>query len=284
MGHCLWSMVLSIVDQRRAHRPETIAYGPSTCQNGAMPSAFVRVYGQLNDFLPRRWQQEDLVCPLHGPASVKDFLEGLGIPHPEIQLIVVNGQFVDFDYGVLENDRISVFPRFRKFELGSHERVGPVWKVNPNFVADVHLGRLSAYLRFAGIDVEYRNDFSDHQLVAISTEDDRTILTRDIGVLKHRAVSRGYFVRNTEPALQFVEVLRTFGLVERASPFSRCVECNDLLIRASPESVALLVPARTRDQYCEFSRCPSCNRVYWRGSHHARMTVFLDMAFAAARR
>jgi uncharacterized protein with PIN domain len=247
-------------------------------------TAFVRVYGQLNDFLPRRWRQEDLVCPLNGPVSVKDFVEGLGIPHPEIQLIVANGHFVDFDYRVVENDRIAVYPRFRSFDLEEDERVGPAWKVDPSFVADVHLGRLSAYLRFAGIDVAYRNDYSDHRLVAISAEDDRTILTRDIGVLKHRAVSRGYFVRNIKPALQFVEVLRMFELVSRASPFSRCVECNDLLRRASPESVSHVLPPRTRDQYREFSRCPGCNRVYWRGSHYARMTVFLDMAFAAAQR
>jgi uncharacterized protein with PIN domain/sulfur carrier protein ThiS len=246
-------------------------------------SATVRVYGQLNDFLPGAWRQEALVCRLNGPTSVKDLIESLGVPHPEIDLVVVNGRPVDFDYGVLDDDRVAVYPRFRSIDIDEACRVGSPLQADTRFVADVHLGRLTAYLRLAGFDAEYRNDYSDHELVAISALGQRTLLTRDVGLLKHRSVIRGYFVRATQPAQQLVEILRAFDLVGRAAPFTRCVRCNSLLRAVPKDRVAHLLPPRTREHYQEFSRCPTCERIFWRGSHYSRMSAFLDMAFTAAR-
>jgi uncharacterized protein with PIN domain len=151
-------------------------------------------------------------------------------------------------------------------------------------VADVHLGRMAAYLRLAGFDTEYRNDFSDRELVDTSSSEDRTLLTRDVGVLKHAAVWRGYFVRETQPGRQLVEVLRRFDLPDHASPFTRCVRCNAVLERVAKQDVLAALPPRTREHYDEFSRCPRCERVYWAGSHYTRMRAFLEAAFAAARR
>lgn len=140
--------------------------------------------------------------------------------NPEIDLIVVNGRPVDFGYAVANDDRIAVYPRFRSFDVDEAVRVGPAGEAEPRFVCDVHLGRLAAYLRVAGFDTQYRNDYSDRELVAISAGEQRTLLTRDVGVLKHRSVMRGYFVRRTQPAQQLVEVLQAFDLVERAAPFT----------------------------------------------------------------
>ena len=248
-----------------------------------MGSIIVRVYGELNDFLPAAWRQEALGCPLNSPASVKDFLESLGIPHPEIDLIVVNGRPVDFGYAVSDRDRIAVYPRFRSFDIQDTDRVGPPSDAEPRFVADVHLGRLAAYLRFAGFDTEYRNDYTDHEIVGISAGEQRTLLTRDVGVLKHRLVLRGCFVRATEPGQQLVEVLRRFDLVAAATPFTRCVRCNTMLRPVPKDRVDHRLPPRTREQFRDFSRCPTCDRVFWRGSHYERMRHFLDLAFAAAR-
>jgi uncharacterized protein len=243
----------------------------------------VRVYGPLNDFLPAPWRQETLVYPLKGSTSVKDLIESLGVPHPEIDRIFVNGQPVDFTYGVRADDRVAVFPQFRTLDLETVPRLGPSRHDVPRFIADVHLGRLTAYLRLAGFDSEYRNDFEDREIVAISAAEDRTVLTRDVGLLKHRLVRRGYFLRATQPARQLVEVLRHFDLVSRAAPFTRCVRCNIPLRPVAKDRVAHLLPPRTREQYSEFSRCATCARIYWRGTHHSRMTEFLERAFAAAR-
>lgn len=247
-----------------------------------MPSASFRFYGPLNDFLPAVSRQATLVCAVASGASVKDLVEALGIPHTEIDHLAVNGRMVDFAYIVRDGDRVAAYPPFGRLDVTGAPRLSPPRQAQPQFVADVHLGRLTAYLRLAGIDVAYRNDYSDPELVAISAAEDRTVLTRDVGLLKHGALTRGYFVRETQPGRQLVEVLRRFDLLPRVAPFTRCVRCNVLLRSVPKDDVIESLPLRTREHYQEFSRCANCGRVYWAGSHYARMRVFLDAAFAAA--
>jgi hypothetical protein len=164
----------------------------------------LRVYGALNDFLRPVLRHATLICDFTSSGSVKDFVEAFGVPHPEIDLIVVNDQPVSFAYRVSDGDRVAVFPTFHTLDLEGVPRLGPPAQATPRFVADVHLGRLTAYLRLAGFDTEYRNDYSDSEIAQISAADDRALLTRDVGLLKHRVVTRGYFLRQTQPARQLV--------------------------------------------------------------------------------
>lgn len=247
-----------------------------------MPSASFRFYGPLNDFLPGAYRQATLVCAFKGRASVKDLVESLGVPHPEIDRLVVNGRPVNFAYLVRDHDRVAAYPPFRAIDLGDVDRVGPALQIEPRFVADVHLGRVAAYLRLAGFDTKYRNDCDDRALVAIAGAEDRTLLTRDVGALKHRAVARGYFVRETQPARQFVEVLRRFDLVPLALPFTRCLRCNSTLEGVRKDRVEHLLAPPTREHYRRFARCSACARIYWQGSHYSRMESFLKAAFEAA--
>jgi uncharacterized protein len=276
-------------------------------------SVSVRFYGELNDFLPAAHRQATLVCGLENSSSVKDLVEALGVPHPEIELLVVNGRTVDFACRVRDGDRVAAYPPFQTLDLDADARLGPPAQIEPRFVADVHLGRLAAYLRLAGLDTVYRNDYRDDEIVAASASEDRTLLTRDVGVLKHRMVTRGYFVRETRPARQLVEVLRRFDLAwgsapdpgsvasgdpcaprrslagapcaprpTRPVPFTRCLRCNGRLQPVPKDEVEHLLPPRTREHYRDFSRCPACARIYWQGSHYAQMKLFLDKAFAVA--
>jgi uncharacterized protein len=242
----------------------------------------LRVYGALNDFLRPVLRHATLVCDFAGGGSVKDCVEALGVPHPEIDLIVVNNQPVAFTYRVCEGDRIAVYPPFRMLDLGDVPHLCPPAQARARFIADVHLGRLTAYLRLAGFDTEYRNDYSDSDIAGISASDDRAVLTRDVGLLKHRVVTRGYFLRQTHPASQLIEVLRRFDLAGQAAPFSRCVRCNETLRQVPKDRIEHLLPPRTREQYRDFSRCPACARIFWQGSHYARMSAFLEIAFAQA--
>jgi uncharacterized protein len=243
-------------------------------------SASVRFYGSLNDFLPAARRQLTLVCAFESSQSVKDLVEALGVPHPEIDLLVVDGQPVDFGYRVRDGDRLAVYPAIRALDLGATARLRPPPQTEPRFIADVHLGRLTAYLRLAGFDTKYRNDYSDLEIVAISASEDRVLLTRDVGVLKHSTVMRGHFLRETQPGRQLVEVLSSFELVTRAAPFTRCLRCNSPLHVIPKDRVLHLLPARTREHYLKFSRCPTCTRIYWQGSHYARMSLFIEAAFA----
>jgi uncharacterized protein with PIN domain len=242
----------------------------------------VRVYGPLNDFLPAARRQTTMVCAADSLGSIKDLIETVGVPHPEIDLLIVDGQPVDFTYRVCDGDRIAAYPAFHALDLGEEVRLQPSMQTEPRFVADVHLGRLAAYLRLAGFDTAYRTDYSDREIVAASASEDRTVLTRDVGLLKHRLVRRGYFVRQTEPGRQLVEVTRRFDLVSRALPFTRCLQCNAILEQVSKPHVDHALLPRTREHFDEFSRCPGCSRIYWQGSHYVRMKRLLETAFAAA--
>jgi uncharacterized protein with PIN domain len=254
--------------------------------------AFFRFYGALNDFLPPARRQLTQVCSFTSPASIKDSIEALGVPHPEVDRLSVNGELVDFRYLVRDGDRVAVFPPFHVLDLGGDGRLVPTMPDEIRFVADVHLGRLAAYLRLAGFDTEYRTDASDEALAAASAAENRVLLTRDVNLLKRSVVTRGYFVRNTQPARQVIEVLRRFECVAAARPFTRCPRCNGLLKAIDKALVLDRVPPRTREcqdvfSQCTactdvFSQCTACTAVYWQGSHYDRIRQFLELAFRAA--
>lgn len=246
-----------------------------------MKRVTVRVYGPLNDFVPRERRHVAWSHAFEGRTSVKDLIEGLGVPHPEIDLVLVNGASVPFEHAVQDADRIAVFPRFATIDVAAVSRVrrepaGPV-----RFVLDVHLGKLARHLRLAGLDAAYRPDLRDEELAAMAGRERRVLLTRDQGLLKRSVVVHGYFVRETAPYRQLVEVLRRFGPLPLA-PFSRCLHCNDELREAPASAVDARVPPRIRRAFDEFHACAGCERVYWRGSHWTRLTALLDAAVREA--
>jgi uncharacterized protein len=248
-----------------------------------MKTAWLRVYAELNDFLPPRSRHQPLAHSFAGRTSVKDAIEAHGVPHTEIDLILVNGQSVGFSYLLDDGDRVSVYPVFEAFDIQPLARLRPGPLRVVRFVLDGHLGRLAAYLRLAGFDTAYQTDSRDDDLARTSAETHRILLTRDLALLKRSAVTHGYWVRATDPRQQFVEVLRRFDLARIVDPFTRCVRCNGQLRPTPLERVADRVPPRIRDTFTAFVVCPDCQRVYWKGSHHARMTTFLHDVIDAAR-
>src|SRR5690554_6793227 len=191
-----------------------------------MLRAEFRFYAILNDFLPLHRRGRPFVYTLEGRASVKDTIEALGVPHTEVDLILINGEPVGFNAIVEDGDRVSVYPPFTALDISPLPRMRPASPDEPRFVLDQHLGRLAAYLRMLGFDTLYRNDYTDPELAAISAGEGRTLLTRDRGLLKRRVVTHGYCVRSTDPREQVAEVVRRFDLVHRIKPFRRCAHCN----------------------------------------------------------
>jgi len=240
-----------------------------------MKQAHFRFYATLNDFLPPEKQGQACAWSFDVSGSVKDMMESLGVPHTEVELVVANGAPVDFDYLVHDGDRISVYPRFRTLDISTlpHQRPQPL--AEPRFVADTHLGRLAAYLRMLGFDTLYRNDYHDEDLARLSVRERRTLLTRDRGLLKRTVVTRGYCLRNKEPARQLAEVLEHFELVAAIAPFRRCMHCNAMLRPVEKEAVSDRLLPETKQHYDEFFACPDCARVYWKGSHYRRMQRFI---------
>jgi uncharacterized protein with PIN domain/sulfur carrier protein ThiS len=246
-----------------------------------MTEVTVRAYGPLNDFVPPHRRQVAWRHAVDGHPSVKDVIESLGIPHPEIDLILVNGVSVAFDHSIRSGDRIAVFPRFMTLDITTLTRVRPRPLEMIRFVADVHLGKLARRLRLAGLDTAYRDDADDAALAELADREGRILLTRDQALLKRRAVTHGCFVRETNPHRQFVEVLRRFGPLD-LQPFSRCLRCNHILHQVSKSVVDAALQPRTREHYDQFERCDGCGRVYWRGSHWKRLRHAIDAACAEA--
>lgn len=240
-----------------------------------MKEAIFRFYAELNDFLPPERRHVPFPYRFELSAPVKDMIEGMGVPHPEVDLILANGQSVDFTYMVQDGDRISVYPVFESLDITPLVRLRPAPLRQPRFVLDTHLGRLAVYLRMLGFDALYRNDYTDHQLASLAAAERRIVLTRDAGLLKHSIITHGYFVRATEPRQQALEVLRRFHLEGQIAPFTRCLRCNRLLEEVAPGEVAPLVPESARRRYRQFWRCPECGRAYWAGSHYQRMQAWI---------
>ncbi len=239
-----------------------------------MPQAYFRFYAQLNFFLSPVRRQALFAHQVEEHASIKDAIEALGVPHTEIFLILVNGNPVDFSYRVQSEDRVSVYPPFKSIDVSSTTAADEV-----RFILDVHLGRLAAYLRMLGFDTLYRNDYADEEIARISSDEDRIVLTRDLGVLKRKLVKQGYYVRETKPERQFAEVLRHFNLIGVRQPFRRCLQCNALLERVDKESIADRLPDNTKTYYDDFHICRNCDKIYWKGSHYERMQRLIDAVF-----
>lgn len=246
-------------------------------------AAFIRFYGELNDFLAPDRRGRMLVHRFDVSPSIKDALESLGVPHPEVELMVVNHEPVGFDYPLQSGDYVSVFPAFHSIDLGAVPQLRPKLDDVPRFMLDVHLGRLAGYMRLLGLDTAYKNDLSDPEIARIAATESRVVLTRDRGLLKRGEVLHGYWVRYTEPRKQLIEVLRRFDLAGRVDLFTRCLVCNTRLERTDRESVAARLPGRTAEQFADFHVCPTCNRVYWKGSHYRRMLMLVGRTLREAR-
>lgn len=236
----------------------------------------LRFYGELNDFLPPERRGRPFAHTLPAAASVKDTIEALGVPHPEVDLIVVNGTAVGFEHPVRDGDRIAVYPCFHSIDLGPVRRVGGPAPEPIRFAADVHLGKLAARLRLAGFDVIILTD--DRALARVSAGEGRITLTRDRELLKRNLVRHGRWIRNTAPDRQFVEVLQRYGQASRLRPFTRRLRCNDRLEPVARELVADRVPPRARARFRRFQACRGCGRLYWCGSHYWRLRAYLDRA------
>jgi len=236
----------------------------------------IRFYEELNDFLPEEKRKKRFIHQFIDRTSIKDLVESLGVPHTEVDLILVNGKSVNFKYLIHDGDDISVYPVFESFDITEVQHLRPKPLRKPKFVADVHLGRLARYLRMMGFDVLYKNNFDDYEIARISLKEKRAILTKDRGILKRNKVTHGYWVRSTKVEEQVKEILDRFDLKKEIKEFSRCIECNDTLKSIKKETIIKQIPPKVAAAQNEFYKCPSCKKIYWKGSHYQRMLTFIQ--------
>jgi uncharacterized protein with PIN domain len=259
-----------------------------------MSTAYFDLQPELHCFLPRDKRDVTIALSFKGRQSLKHLIESLGVPHTEVGQVTVNGQARGLESVPHNGDRIEVRP------------AAPGCPLEPRFLLDSHLGRLAAYLRMLGFDCLYNNDYGcvvgnhygcvvgnhygcvvgnhyhDDGIAVILAEDPRILLTRDRRLLMRKVVQYGYCLRSLEPPEQLVEVVRRFDLAGKIAPLHRCLRCNHPLQPVSKETVLDRLEPLTKIHFDEFSLCPACDQVYWKGSHVERMGRLIESVNASS--
>ncbi|MEW8236125.1 MAG: Mut7-C RNAse domain-containing protein [Candidatus Thiodiazotropha endolucinida] len=241
-----------------------------------MPEVSLRFYEELNDFLPQALRKRSFSYNFRPKLIVKHLIENLGVPHTEVEVILVNGESVDFTYAVQPDDCISIYPVFESMDITPLLRLRSQPLRSLQFIADAHLGKLARYLRLLGFDCLFFNDTGDKNLVRISVEQGRVLLTRDRDLLMHRVITHGCFIHATRPRRQLIELVQRLQLAGMYNPFTRCMECNGQMAAVEKSLIEDQLPGRVRQHYNDFWRCDECGRIYWKGSHYRDLRAFID--------
>ncbi|WP_296949766.1 Mut7-C RNAse domain-containing protein [uncultured Massilia sp.] len=243
-----------------------------------MVAATFRFYAGLNDLLARDRRGGDVTVPCARHATAKHMIEALGVPHTEVELVLVNGRSAGLDVLLEEGDRVAVYPRFHRLDVADLVRTTAQPPGRLRFVADAHLGALARLLRMAGFDTIYRNTLAGAEIAALAGDEGRIVLTRDRELLKRRGVAYGAWVRARAAPAQLADVAERFGLAARARPFTLCLHCNAPLRSVPKDAVLARLPPMVRATRDAFRTCDRCGRVYWKGSHWQRMKAMLEAA------
>lgn len=239
-------------------------------------TANFRFYEELNDFLPSENKKVAFKYRFNGKPSVKDAIEAIGVPHTEVDLIVVNGKSVGFNRHIVSGDFISVYPVFESLDISPIVKLREKPLRNISFIADVHLGKLVRHMRMLGFDVLYRNDYRDREIVDISVQENRIILTRDRQLLHPKVVTHGYWIRSQDPEVQIIEVIKRFDLLKQFNPFCRCLACNGYIHKIEKQDIIDRLEPLTIKYYNTFFQCETCKNIYWKGSHFLKLKKSLN--------
>ncbi|NTV10817.1 MAG: Mut7-C ubiquitin/RNAse domain-containing protein [Zoogloea sp.] len=230
-----------------------------------------RFYEELNSFLPPARRQQEFDCGCAADATTKHMIEALGVPHTEVELVLVNGESVGFDRLLQDGDRVAVYPKFEAFDITPLIRVRKAPLRVTRFIADAHLGGLARLLRMTGFDTLYDNHFDDLEIELIAAGDGRVVLTRDRELLKRRTITHGCYVHALKPSRQLAEIFERLDLERSARPLSLCLNCNAPLRAIAKAEVEHRLPPSVQARHEHFSTCDQCGRVFWEGSHWQRM-------------
>ncbi len=173
---------------------------------------YLRLYEELNDFLPPDKRKHPFPYPVDRNATVGELLRRLAVPETEVELVLVNGVSTDFNHRLEEGDFVSVFPVFESLDVTSVLRVRKKPLRQIRFIAGNGLSRLAGYLKRLGFDTLNCHSWPLEKTVRAAEGERRILLTRDPLLLKSTELSRICLVRASEPGKQLLEVLSRFDL------------------------------------------------------------------------
>jgi len=239
-------------------------------------------HGYLRDLLKKEARGNvPFLHHLERRASIKDAIEALGVPHPVVGRLTVNGREVGFDYILRQGDLVEAAPLSPPVDPFVPTILRPEPLERLGFVVDVNVGKLALHLRTLGFDTVYGKDSKDGRLAWLAQAEKRILLSRDVSLLKRKIVMHGYLLRSQDPVRQLIEVMRLYDLGGWIRPLSRCIPCNGLLVPVGKESILARLEPLTRKYYESFHICKKCGRIYWPGSHQEKLIAFVRQVLEA---
>jgi uncharacterized protein len=240
----------------------------------------LRAYGSLNDFLDAGRRGRTLYLSRPGGEPVRHIAGSLGIPHPEIGAVLLDGSFTGLDAFPSPRSRVALYPSM-DIDPARCSAVRPPLPSPPLFVTDMGLGKLARLMRLLGFDTAYEDAAAGRALALLAAGGGRVLLSRNRRLLMRREVVHGYCPRSNDPVEQAAEVVRRFRLSELIRPFQRCSSCGGSVEGVPKDEVLDRLEPLTRLYYDEFWRCRGCGRIYWGGSHLPALVDFIDRMRAA---
>ena len=224
-----------------------------------MVAVTFRFYEELNDFLAPDRRGREFTCTCARAATTKHMIGSLGVPHTEIELLLVNGESVGFDCLLADGDRVAVYPKFEALDIVPLLRVRERPLRVMRFVADAHLGGLARLLRMIGFDTLHDNHYVDDEIERISRAEGRIVLTRDRDLLKRRGITHGCYVHAVRSAQQLSEIVdrldlaRTFPAVHVVS----ALQCTPAFDRQSTGGTSAAPHHPCPPRSLQYMRCLS---------------------------
>ncbi|MGI5402140.1 Mut7-C RNAse domain-containing protein [Streptomyces sp. CA-135486] len=232
------------------------------------PEIHLSVAPELRLFIPSERRQGRTALVTDGSSTLGHVIESLGVPLTEAGRLLVDGREVAVSHIPSAGESV---------EVHGVERPQQVPGAPLRFLLDVHLGTLARRLRLLGVDAAYENeDIGDPALATLSAKERRVLLSRDRGLLRRREIWAGAYIYSDRPDDQLRDVLERFA--PALAPWTRCTACNGRLADADKDSVQDQLQQGTQRSYDVFAQCTACDRVYWRGAHHARLEAIVEEA------
>lgn len=231
----------------------------------------IRFHGNLNELLPRAWQQQTFDFDARKPRSAKDLIESIGVPHTEVDIVLVNARSERLEFLIEGGEQIEVYPARCQPDLVGLIHNLPELSGEPRLLLDVHLGKLAGYLRLLGFDTLYRNDYDDAELADLSHHQRRILVSCDRKLLMRSKVEYGYLMRSRSAPEQVRELFQRYDLANHRTGQVRCMRCNGLIKAVEKKKIESRLLPLTKKYYQDFYQCSECGQIYWQGSHYARI-------------
>ncbi|MFD0023716.1 Mut7-C RNAse domain-containing protein [Streptomyces sp. NPDC058382] len=232
------------------------------------PEIHLEVAPELRLFVAHERRRGRTAVTTDGSSTLGHVVESLGVPLTEAGQLLVDGRPVPVSHIPAAGEVVDVRAVRRPQQVPG----APL-----RFLLDVHLGTLARRLRLLGIDAAYAyEDIGDPALATLSAKERRVLLSRDRGLLHRRELWAGAYVYSDRPDEQLRDVLQRFA--PALAPWTRCTACNGRLTAAGKDTVRGRLEDGTQRSYDVFAQCAECDRVYWRGAHHARLEAIVSEA------